>query len=436
MEAHGAGWTLRAARAELGLTEDGLAREMRRWAELRGEPRPDITADAVADWEAGVRPLDLATSCLLWLVLEVPSWDRVELAAATGVDTWSLFRPSRPVADGGQRRRELLHAVVALREPSGLDTEQLVGALEEALRVDRNLVEGLTRAARRFPKEWGRGGAPQVLRRRIHGHLQIVHALLDGVMGGGSRRELESAAANAATVAGLIAIVVDQPEDAAIYLQLAHRLAGSAGDTEAHALALMFASHLVSVTRPDASAPDPARARALVEEAMRLVSPVTAPHARAWVLLRAAGEYASGGDELRAFRLLDEAERLSSSGPAPADGMLSPWTADTHLTFRGEVAAMCGRYGEAVALLETGLSRLGPDRVATRPRALADLAAAHARQGSVDHACALLSEAFELARWAGIPERVARISGIRRRHLAGHESEPAVRRLDEQLLTR
>lgn len=53
----------------------------------------------------------------------------------------------------------------------------------------------------------------------------------------------------------------------------------------------------------------------------------------------------------------------------------------------------------------------------------------------MDHACALLSEAFELARRAGISERVTRIAGVRRRHLAGHGAEPAVRRLDELLLT-
>ena len=41
------GWRLRAARAARGLTEDALAGEMRRWAELLGTPRPEITGNAI-----------------------------------------------------------------------------------------------------------------------------------------------------------------------------------------------------------------------------------------------------------------------------------------------------------------------------------------------------------------------------------------------------
>src|SRR5262252_251571 len=110
MDRHGASWRLRAARAGLGLTEDALAGAMRRWAALRGEPRPDIEAEAIADWEAGIRPIDPATLRLLWLALEVPGWDDT----ARGVDTWSLFRPSHTEANQGQRRRDLVRSLVEL----------------------------------------------------------------------------------------------------------------------------------------------------------------------------------------------------------------------------------------------------------------------------------------------------------------------------------
>jgi hypothetical protein len=422
---------LRAARAELGLTEDALAGAMRRWAAVRNEPRPDITADAVADWEAGVRRIDPATMRLLWLALEVPGWDD----AAQRADTWSLFRPSRPEANHGQRRRDLVRSLVALGQPADLDAERLSGTLEETLRVDRPLVDGLTFVARRFPKEWGRH-PPQVLRQHVHGHLQTVQALLDGMMPGHTRRHLESAAATAAILAGMISLWVDLYEDSAIYLRLGARLAESAGDTEVHALALMFASYLSSAMEPDAQWPDPSLARAQIEAAVRLVSPGTAPIARAWVLLRAAEEHGWAGDELGAYRLLDEAERLSSIGRVPADGLVSPWTADTHLTFQGEVAAMCGRFQQAIALLEGGVAKLGPDKVGMRARALSDLAAAHARQGNVDHACELLVEAYLLARRAGLSDRMPRIVAVRRRYLAAHAAEPAVRQLDELVLTR
>ena len=434
MDAHGQRWRLRAARAELGLTEDMLAAEMRRWADVWGEPRPDITADMVADWEGGLVLLDLATIRLLWLALEVPSWDRVGLASDLGVDTWSLFRPSDPVANLGQRRRELLHYLATLGEPAALDPEHLSGALEATLKIDRRLVDGLARAARRLPVEWGHE-SPQVLRQHVHGHLQITQALLDGLMPSRSRRELESAAATSATFAGLISIVVDQHEDAGIYLQLAERLAESAGDTEVHSLALMFSSHLSSALKPDAHTPDPVQALALIDAAARMVSAETSPLARAWVLVRCAEEYAWNRDEVGAFRLLDEAQRLSNVGGVTSDGLAGRWNGDTHIQFRGEVAALVGRYDVAIPLLETGVSRMGPERVASRPRAMVDLAAAHAQRGEVDQACALLSEAFELARRSGLGERIGRVIEVRRRHLERHAAEPAVRRLDEQVRT-
>jgi transcriptional regulator with XRE-family HTH domain len=431
MDWQGAGWRLRAARAELGLTEDALAHAMRRWAEIRNEARPDITAEAVAEWEGGLRPLDPPTMRLLWLALEVPGWDW----AGHAVDTWSLFRPSRPAANQGQRRRDLVRSLAALGRPVGLDPERLSGALEETLKVDGPLVEGLTFVARRFPKDWGQQ-PPQALRQHVHAHLQVVHALLDGLMPGGSRRELESAAATTATVGGLISLLVDQHEDSGIYLRIGARLAESAGDAEAHALALMLSSYLSSAIEPDAASPNPALARAQIEGAVRLVSPGTAPLARAWVLLRAAQEHAWARDELGAYRLLDEAEQLGSIGQIPADGLVSPWTADTHLTFQGEVAAMCGRHDQAIALLEDGLTKLGPDRVARHTRALSDLAAAYARQGSIDHACELLVQAFEVGQRAGVSERIQRIVAVRDRYLAAHAAEPAVRRLDELVLAR
>ena len=429
MDWHGAGWKLRAARAELGMTEDALAAAMRRWAELQRWPRPDITAEAVAEWEEGLRPLDPPTLRLLWLALEVSGWD-----VPAPLDTWSLFRPSRPAANQGQRRRDLVRSLAALGAPAGLDPEQLNEALEETLKVDGALVEGLVFVARRFPREWGQH-PPQVLRQQVHAHLQVIQALLDGLMPGDARRELESAAATAATLAGLISLLVDLYEDSAAYLRMGARLAESAGDAEVQALALMFASYLSSAIEPDAQFPDPALANAQIEAAVRLVSPGAAPIARAWVLLRAAQEHAWAGDELAAYRLLDEAERLSSIGQVPADGLMSPWTADTPMTFQGEVAAMCGRHHQAIGLFEAGLAGLGPDQVARRPRALSDLAAAHARQGNVDHACDLLAVACELARRAGLSDRIPRIVAVRDRYLAAHAAEPAVRRLDELVVT-
>lgn len=434
MDEHGPGWRLRSARARLGLTEEAFAAEMRRWADLHDEPRPDITAETVAEWEGGLRPLDLGAVRLLWLVLEVPHADRPDLAWQMGVDVWTLYRPWRPAGEDvlRPRRYEMLRYLASLGSPFALDPEHLDATLRETTGVDRRLVEKLSAQARQFPRLWGRGPG-HAIRQHMHGHLQTIRALVDRPMPSGSRRELEAAAATTATIAGLISIVVDRPEDAAVYLRLAETFADRAGDTEVEALALMFASYLASAVEPAAERPDPPRARALLGAAERLVRPESAPIARAWVLLRLAEEHAWNRDELGAFRLVDEAGSLGSTGEIPADGLCSGWTRQTHVTFQGEVATMCGRHATAIALLETALATLGPTAVATRPRALVDLAGAHAQRGEVDRSCELLSGALVLARQAGLSERVQRVVGVRERHLSRHASEPAVRRLDEEL---
>src|SRR5262249_48108685 len=60
-------------------------------------------------------------------------------------------------------------------------------------------------------------------------------------------------------------------------------------------------------------------------------------------------------------------ERLSAGAVAPADGLVSPWTADTHVTFRGSIAGMLGRHDLAISLLESGLLRLRPHPLPTPP---------------------------------------------------------------------
>ena len=66
------------------------------------------------------------------------------------------------------------------------------------------------------------------------------------------------------------------------------------------------------------------------------------------------------------------------------------------------------------------------------PRAalLADLGAAYASRGDIDHACELLSDSLRVVVQGG---EVARIRGIRGRYLSAAGDSPAVRRLDEEL---
>jgi len=422
------GWRLRAERAERGLTEDALAREMRRWAELHGAPRPDITANAVAEWEEGARPLDSTALRLLWLALETPNdgWADVD------VDVWSLFRPARREASDRARRREFLGSVASIGNPEALDADRLDAVLDETVRVDPRVVESLGVVARQFNRRWGLE-APHVMRRQMHVHLEVILTLLDHAMGGDLRRDLESAAATTAANAGSVSILVGRPDTAAVYLQLALRWARDADDAEGEAAALLFSSRLYSHVCPARPTGDPARAQALLEAADHRLRRRTAPVANAWVLLRAAEEVA-GADELAAFRLADEADRLvATAGSVPADGVCSRWSADLQIAYRGNINVLAGRPASGIPLLEAALAAFGKERVATRPMATADLAGAYAQLGEIDHACTLLGEALRQAEAAGLPDPVMRVRRIRDQRLGAHASHAAVRELDERL---
>src|SRR5215831_11954829 len=187
------GWRLRAARAERGLTEDALARGMRYWAELHGAPRPEISANAIAEWEAGSRAMDGGALRLLWLALETPNhgWADVD------VDVWSLFRPARREVADRARQQDFLGYAASLGAPAALDPDRLDSVLEETVRVDGRVVEGLGFMARQFRKRWGAEPA-HLVRRQLRAHLETILVLLDHPMGGDMRRDLEAAAATTA----------------------------------------------------------------------------------------------------------------------------------------------------------------------------------------------------------------------------------------------
>jgi hypothetical protein len=155
---------------------------------------------------------------------------------------------------------------------------------------------------------------------------------------------------------------------------------------------------------------------------------------RAWALLRRAEEHAVIGDGTTSGRCLDLADAAFAAVGAPAAGMFAHWGPDMHQAFRGNCEQLLQRYSASVATLSEVLDRIDPAAVSNRVALQADIASVMARQGEVDEACALLSTSLSSAAASGLRYRVRRIAGIRGVQLAGREAEPAVRRLDEQLL--
>ena len=368
--------------------------------------------------------------------------DALRLAEVLGVEIGDILhaRVAPPTWWRGELDRRpgvvALHDVARLMRmvdsPRAPDPERLDAVLNGSSTVDRQLVETLAFVARQLPRQWGE--LPYAsLWQLVHTQLLAFQVLLSEPVTRGLRRELESAAAATAAFAGQISIFGGRSEHAVPYLRLASGLASRAGDAETHALALMFTSHLYSDAFLGGLSDGMQReARGLLQAAERLVGASTSAVAHAWVLLCTA-EQCAGSDELEAWRLVDEAERLFGGARVPADGICCHWGPHVLATYRGHVALVSDHPGQAIPLLEGALASLRPGALVARSAARADLGRAYVRLGEVDHACDLLGQAFALAQQADLTGPVAGIIRVRRHDLAAHAMEPAVRRLDERL---
>jgi hypothetical protein len=86
----------------------------------------------------------------------------------------------------------------------------------------------------------------------------------------------------------------------------------------------------------------------------------------------------------------------------------------------------------AQQVLEAALASLDPEVIKTRPRLMAALATAHVRQGNIDQACRLGSEALDLAARQQVAPNLQDVRRLRM-ELEPWRKMRAVRELDDQL---
>jgi ATP/maltotriose-dependent transcriptional regulator MalT len=86
----------------------------------------------------------------------------------------------------------------------------------------------------------------------------------------------------------------------------------------------------------------------------------------------------------------------------------------------------------AQQVLESALASLDPEVIKTRPRLMAALATAHVRQGNIDQACRLGSEALDLATRQQVAPNLQDVRRLRV-ELGPWRKTRAVRELDDQL---
>lgn len=314
-------------------------------------------------------------------------------------------------------------------EPAFPAAESLAAVLEGSSRVDLKLARGLGAVARHLPSQLAVLSCGSLLQ-LAHANLVSFRILLDESVPSAVQRELAAAAAETGVLAGMMCIALGQGERADVYFRSAATLAGVAGDAATRSRALVYNSQLFSSALMDGRKEDPARSRELLDMAAQ--NSGRCGEDRALCLMRQAMERAVLGEERAAYSLLEEADRALAA--APARGRAAPWWWHRSFppAFRGKAAMLSGHPDQAIPLLGNALELLDPS-MANRSRIIADIAAAYAQLGEIEHACALLSRALDLDRETGLVGSMPRMRNIRNRELWRHAAEPAVRGLDERL---
>ncbi len=352
------------------------------------------------------------------------------------VRDWLAFDGDDRSLDADVRRREFVRYLALLGGMAALDPERLASTLRGAVQLDRTLVEQLRSWTWRLAGQWSTL-PPAVLRPNVDAHLHAVLELLAGPLPAGLRRDLMTVGAHAAVLAGLVARMDGDDDQARDHLHLADRLAASADEAGLEALALVWSADTLSgVQRGGEPLVAQRDLLAMLGRAEDLAGPSAAAAVRAQVMLRLAEEHVAAGDGVEARRYLDRADTAIDLRLYDNEDDLYGlgWQRDLlHRAFRGNVELLAGNAPAAVAVLADALERTPAEATSNQAALLSDLAAAHARVGDLDVAVSLLGSAWAIADRIGLADRRQRIRGIRHRDLARWSGEPAVSWLDEAI---
>jgi Domain of unknown function (DUF4062) len=275
--------------------------------------------------------------------------------------------------------------------------------------------------------------SPSAVRAAIARHFDDLTALALRSHWPSTAARIRSMSAQTAILAGWVAFNLQDMSQALMYWTVAHEMAREAGNVSIQAHALGCRSRLYSPIHRGVHETDPAVALALLDQAVLLSEGAASPALRSWLLANRAQQFAATNQAAASFRDLDASARFASIGEQSDDDMLSGWDEVRVDAYRGICAMVLRRPAEVIAVTESVLARTDPTRV-QRSLQQCDLAAAHAMQGEIDRACALLREAIETARRTQFPEGVRRAVAVRTQYLDSHES-PYIVQLDDLMST-
>jgi tetratricopeptide (TPR) repeat protein len=299
--------------------------------------------------------------------------------------------------------------------------------------LDRSSVRALAMRTRVLGERLHSEAAGKLLP-EIAAHLAQVEAVASRARGGTAlRHRLYRVHAETATVAGWTAWLVGREAEAQAYYAQAGATALEAADPEVHAMVLtaLAASH--SGVPSAGQEGRPARALELLAAAEAAVAKDrTSPYLRAWIAASQAQEHALLGERLAMHRCLDRAATALPERPGP--GFFADWDDRLLRAYMGVCYTLAGESKEAVAVLDPLLASVDVTTTQWAVSAEADVAAAYAATGELEHASEILARALGHAADMNLSVDARRVAGYRMRLLpAGLGAPPGVRRLDERL---
>ncbi|QOC93910.1 tetratricopeptide repeat protein [Micromonospora craniellae] len=212
-----------------------------------------------------------------------------------------------------------------------------------------------------------------------------------------THRRLLRAAADAAQLAGWLAIDAQRYDQAEGYCRLAASLADKSNDRALHAYSLGVMSYI------HLHAGDGKAALRLLETAQGLAGRGNPPAVRSW-LHEATGEaYGLLGQPQPGLVALARAERVFDGVDAnSAPAWLGFYNADCHAArLKGRCLIRLRQPRDATQALYEALTLLPPTFVRERSGTLIDLAVAYVQMGQVEQACEMARQADTLARRTG-----------------------------------
>jgi transcriptional regulator with XRE-family HTH domain/tetratricopeptide (TPR) repeat protein len=439
-----ANYRLKAQRLNGGWTQNDIVERMHRAALSRELPEPKgLDANYVSRWERGIvpHPYHAYLLCLAFesspASLGLPAAE-LGLAAETGA--YGTLRAEQIATNRRQFGKAILGSVVTGIGLTGSEpitetpavasfalSAAMPGADSRSVELEAASVEHV--AAVTFHLEQLRRRAPgDYLLRLVASHLSFIRSHLSSANGNTSGSVI-SAMGEAAVLAGRLSFWdIRDSSSTARYFQLASQAATEAANQALGAYVLAFTAEFMTYMGRPKEAIDYVGAAHRSRDAL-------APRVNAWVASVEAEAYAHLGQADSSRASLERAHHaMDRAGPADHE---PAW-----IDFFDE-ARLAGYEGACLVRLEDAPGALAVLDRATRitdrsftkyhSEIAADMAWAHAQQGSVDESCRQLALAFQFANPVGYRDGLRRISHVRQR-LQPHRDATAVRELDELLV--